>query len=91
MATIGKILVTILFVSLLLWVTLSNSAQVDFSAPPFFNTMLLPSPIIILVSVIAGFIWGSAIVWLNGSGVRGDVRRLKREIKMLEQEISKKV
>ncbi len=70
---------------------MANPSKVSFSIPLFYDALPVPLAIIILNSVILGFVWGALIVWLNGSGVRGDVRRLKREIKMLEQEISKKV
>lgn len=89
MSTLGKILVTIMFVGVLLWVALTNNASADFSLPPFVETSPFPVAVLILGGIILGFMWGAAIVWFNGSTTRAELRRHKREIKSLEQQISK--
>ncbi len=90
MSIIAKIFITIIFVAPLLWMTFSNPVAVEFSAPPVVDTIELPLPIIMLACVVVGFLWGASIVWLNGASARGEVRRQRREIKALEQEVSKK-
>jgi uncharacterized integral membrane protein len=90
MATLGKILVTIFFVGVLVWVSFVNRAAAGFSLPPYLETIQLSVALIILGGIIFGFIWGAAIMWFNGAVTRDEVRRQRAEIKRLEQELSKK-
>lgn len=90
MSALGKLLVTILFIALLFWVAVGNRAPVDFSLPPFVESSQIPVALLMLGAMVAGFIWGAAIVWLNGASVRSENRRQRKEIKTLEQEINQK-
>lgn len=91
MSTLAKLLVTALFVLVLIGLAMANPSEVPISIPLLYSALPVPLAIIILNSVIVGFIWGAIIAWLNEAGTRSEVRRQKREIKALEQEISKKV
>lgn len=90
MATLGKILVTIFFVGLLVWVSVINRADADISLQPYIESIQIPVALIILGGIIFGFLWGVAIMWFNGAATRSDLRRQKAEVKRLEQELSKK-
>lgn len=90
MSTLVKFLVTGFFAFLLIGLAMANRSEVIISIPFFYDALPVPLAIVILNSVIAGFIWGAMIAWLNESGTRSTVRRQKREIKALEQEILKK-
>lgn len=90
MATLGKILVTILFVGMVVWGSVGNRIGVDFSLYPVVDGISVPLPILLLGAVIMGFIWGAAIVWLNGSVTRKELRRLRKEVASLELGLSNK-
>lgn len=90
MSALSKALVTILFVIIIFWIAVFNRESVDFSAYPFIETTPVPLAIIISCSVFLGFVWGAVIVWLNGGVTRSEARRLKREVKSLEKENTKK-
>ncbi len=84
-----KFFLTILFVSLIFWISVLNRSEVSVSFSPFIDTLFIPMPLIILGSITVGFLWGSIIVWLNGTSTRSDVRRLRKEIKALATEKQK--
>jgi uncharacterized integral membrane protein len=91
MSALVKFLVTFLFVVIILWLSVFNRSAVEFSVYPFvLDALSVPLAIIILGSVLIGFIWGALIVWLNGGKTRSEARRLRREVKSLEQETAKK-
>lgn len=90
MATLGKILVTLLFVGGIVWVSVGNRVGVDFSLYPVVEGISVPLPILLLGALIAGFIWGAAIVWLNGAVTRRELRRLRKEVTSLEMGLPKK-
>jgi len=90
MSALSKALVTILFVIIIFWVSVFNRDAVNFSAYPLIDSTSIPLALIILGSVMLGFIWGSIIVWLNGGVTRAEARRLRREVKSLEKENTKK-
>ncbi len=91
MSALVKFLVTIFFVFIILWLAIFNRSAVEFSVYPFvLDALSVPLAIIILVCVLIGFIWGALIVWLNSGKTRSEARRLRREVKLLEQETTKK-
>lgn len=91
MSALVKFLVTFFFVVIILWLAIFNRSAVEFSVYPFvLDALSVPLAIIILGSVLIGFIWGALIVWLNGGKTRSEARRLRREVKNLEQETAKK-
>ena len=90
MATLGKALVTILFVMIVFWLSIFNRAAVDFTVYPLMEGMQFPLALIILGAVLLGFIWGALIVWFNGGVARSEARKLKREVNLLEKENQKK-
>ena len=90
MSALGKALVTILFVIIIFWVSVFNRDAVNFSVYPLTDSTSIPLALIILGAVMLGFIWGAIIVWLNGGVTRAEARRLRREVKSLEKENTKK-
>ena len=90
MATLGKFLVTILFVGMVVWVSVGNRIGVDFSLYPVVEGLSVPLPILMLGAVIMGFMWGAAIVWLNGAVTRKELCRLRKEVTSLEFGLSNK-
>jgi uncharacterized integral membrane protein len=91
MSALVKFLVTFLFVASILWLSVFNRAAVEFSVYPLLlDSVSIPLAIIMLGCVLVGFIWGALIVWLNGGKARCEARRLRREVKNLEQETAKK-
>ena len=90
MSALSKALVTILFVIIIFWLSVFNRDAVDFSVYPFVEAAPIPLALIILSSVMLGFIWGAVIVWLNGGVTRSEARRLKRELKFIEKENNQK-
>lgn len=91
MSALGKALVTILFVLIIFWLSVFNRDAVSFSVYPMFDAINIPLALIILAAALIGFIWGALIVWFNGSNTRGEVSRLRREVKMLEKQSDQKV
>jgi uncharacterized integral membrane protein len=91
MSALVKFLVTFFFVAIILWLSVFNRAAIEFSVYPLLlNSLSIPLAIIMLGCVLIGFIWGALIVWLNGGKTRSEARRLRREVKNLEQETAKK-
>jgi uncharacterized integral membrane protein len=91
MSALVKFLVTFLFVVIILWLSVFNRESVEFSLYPLvLDPLSIPLAIIMLGCVLAGFIWGALIVWLNSGAIRSEARRLRREVKSLEQETAKK-
>ncbi len=84
MATLGKFLVTLLFVGSIVWVSVGNRVGVDFSLYPVVEGISVPLPMLLLGAMITGFIWGATIVWLNGAGTRKELRRLRKQVATLE-------
>jgi len=79
-----KFIVTIFFVIIIFWLSLFNRDAVEFSLYPFIESVSFPKALIILGSVLTGFIWGALIVWLNGGQTRSEMRQLRREVKSFD-------
>ena len=90
MAALGKFLVTLLFVGGIVWVSVGNRAGVSFSLYPMVEEASIPLTILLLGALIAGFMWGAAIVWLNGAVSRKELRTLRKEVASLEIGLPKK-
>lgn len=87
MASLLKILSTVLFVVPLFWVILANREEVSLSFAPLWSGYNLPFAAIIFLAVLYGFVWGALIFWANGSSLRQSFRRQKKEIKKLNNQI----
>lgn len=91
MSALVKFLVTFLFVVIILWLSIFNRMAVEFSVYPLvIDSLSIPLAMIILGCVLLGFTWGALIVWLNGGNTRSEARRLRREVRALEQQTTKK-
>ena len=86
--TIFKFLVTLFFVTILLWLAFANRESVPVTWSPLHDPASVPVAVIILIAIVAGFIWGSLIVWLNSAPVRRDRRAKSRDITRLEKELN---
>ena len=75
-------------ISYLFFVTLENRDQsLDFVWSPFHGALSLSLPLILFLGLIAGFIWGSVIMWSNTLYLRTDKRELKKKLAAIEQQI----
>lgn len=90
MVTLGKYLVTLLFVGMIVWGSVGNRIGVEFSLYPVVDGISVPLPMLLLGAVVIGFVWGAAIVWLNGAVTRKELRRLRKEVASLELGLSNK-
>jgi uncharacterized integral membrane protein len=83
-----KFLITIFFVAVLLWLAFANRESVSVTWSPLHDPASIPVAAIILVAIVAGFIWGSLIVWLNSAPLRRDRRMKAKDINRLEKELN---
>lgn len=87
MSALGKFLVTIFFVGIVLILAIPNRDEVAFALPNSTEATRVSLALVILASVLVGFLWGAAIAWLNAGDARSEARRLRKEVKTLEQKI----
>ncbi|MGH1456072.1 MAG: LapA family protein [Alphaproteobacteria bacterium] len=66
-----------------------NRFDVTISWNPVSDPVILPFYVVLLGSLLVGFLFGGGLVWLNGSSVRREKRKQKREIKILEKEVER--
>ncbi len=83
-----KVIITLPVVAALFFVTLSNrdlTAELTWS--PLHDPAMISLPLIIFISCILGFIWGSLILWSNTLELRAQRRALKKQIATLEKQV----
>lgn len=78
-------LITFFFLTVILTLSLLNTARVPFDLSPFDPPVAMPLAVIILLAAVLGFVWGMGITWLHGWGARRDIRRLKRDLERTEK------
>ncbi len=83
MAAVLKILSTVIFSGFLFWIVLANRENVSVSLYPIWTEFTVPFGVVIFLSVLFGFLWGSLIIWFNGADMRSDYRKKKRELKKI--------
>ncbi len=66
-----------------------NRHNVTLLWSPINDDLTLPLYAIILLSMAVGFIFGGILVWINTGKTRKEKRRQKKEIKLLEKEVSR--
>jgi len=54
---------------------------------PFDRQLVLPLFLVVLATLLLGFIAGTVIAWINGGRWRREARRRQRRIEMLEREL----
>lgn len=88
----SKILVTILCVAYLLWLTLANrDINFDFKWNPLHDQILhLSLPLALFLAIVAGFVWGSFILWINMSPLRDERNKFRKRIDQLERQLQEK-
>ena len=68
--------------------TLENRGQsFDFVWSPFHGALSLSLPLILFMGLVAGFIWGSVIMWSNTLYLRADKRELKKKLATIENQM----
>lgn len=87
MTALLKILITIFFVAILLWLTFANREAVTLTWSPLHEPSAVPVSVLVLGATIGGFIWGGLIVWLNSAPLRRDRRRKAKDLDRLEREL----
>ena len=87
-AFVFKFLITIPLIAYLVYLTIANRA-VDFemSWSPLQGSAVLSLPVIIFAAVIAGFIWGSLILWSNTLQIKEEARVNRKRIANLEAQL----
>ena len=66
-----------------------NREEVLLTWSPIHDPITLPIYAVALASMAIGFIIGGTIVWLNAGKVRKEKRKQKKNIKILEKELSR--
>ena len=84
-----KILVTIPVIAFLFFLTISNRSQsLKITWSPVNDAVDISLPILLFSALVAGFVWGSLILWSNTLEMRAERRVLKKKISDLEKQIS---
>lgn len=73
--------------ALLLFITVSNTATVDFVWSPLHDPLAVNIAAIILSAVGVGFLWGGLTVWLNSLQLYGERSRQRKIIRRLEKDL----
>lgn len=87
MGALLKLLITIPFVAVLLWLSFANRDSVTLTWSPFHEPANIPVAVVVLISVVTGFVWGSVITWLNYASVRREKRMNSKARAKLEKEL----
>lgn len=87
MNAILKFLVTAFFVAALLWLAFANRDSVSLVWSPLHEPASIPVAVLVLIAIVAGFIWGGLIVWLNTASLRRIRKVQSRNISRLEKEL----
>lgn len=84
-----KILVTIPVIAFLFFLTITNREQMlNLTWSPLSDATEISLPIVMFVCVVAGFVWGSLILWSNSLSFRAEHRAAKKQIATLERQLS---
>lgn len=87
MGALLKLLVTLPFVAILLWLSFANRDAISVVWSPLHEKTDIALAVVILAAVIAGFIWGALITWINYGTLRRAARINNRAITKLEKEL----
>lgn len=83
-----KVIITLPVIGYLFFVTLENrGGNLDFVWSPFHDVVSIPLPLILFLGLVAGFVWGSVIMWSNTLYLRSDKREMKKKIASLEHQL----
>lgn len=77
--------VSLFILILLLYFVVQNRQIVSLSWNPLSESLLLPLYLVILITLIFGFITGVIFHWLSTGPVRAEKKRLKKKLKALEK------
>lgn len=88
MIAVLRWLLTVFSLSILLTWCFLNRSDVPFDWSPTHDPITMPLFGVILLSAMLGFIWGVFITWLNAADERAEKRKLRRDVKDLQQKVS---
>lgn len=83
-----KVLVTLPFLLVVLWIGFANRADVFFVWTPLREPDSFPLALLLVGSVFFGFLWGSLILWINTLPMHSESRARKREIVRLQKDLA---
>ncbi len=89
MGALLKLILTIPFIAILLWLSFANRETVTFIWSPFHEPADIAISVIVLFGIIAGFIWGALITWINYGPSRRAARINRSALNKLEKDLSK--
>lgn len=81
-------LVTAPLALLLVVFAVSNRESVTVTLWPLPATLDAPLYLVVLLVLLAGFLVGQLVAWINGAGWRREARRRARRIESLERELA---
>lgn len=84
-----RFIIGLVFTVLVASFAVMNRFSVDLVWSPVNDSISLPFYVVLLGSLLVGFLFGGVLVWINGGSVRSEKRKQKREIKILEKEIER--
>jgi uncharacterized integral membrane protein len=87
MGALLKLVVTLPFVAVLLWLSFANRDTVNLLWSPLHEKTDIALAVVILIAVISGFIWGALITWINYGTLRRAARINNRALTKLEKEL----
>jgi uncharacterized integral membrane protein len=80
--------VTLIAAAVLVPFAIANRATVSLGLWPLPVMLETPVYLLVLLTLIAGFIMGAACVWIAGHGLRRELRRRRRRVEALERELA---
>lgn len=81
-------LIALILTAIIAIFAVMNREDVSVLWSPFHEEIVLPLYAVILGSLLAGFVVGGCVVWVNNSGLRKTRRQQKKKIKGLEKELT---
>jgi uncharacterized integral membrane protein len=81
-------LVTLIVAAVLMPFAITNRATVSLGLWPFPFLLETPVYLLVLLTLLAGFIMGAACAWIAGYGSRRELRRRRRRVEALERELT---
>lgn len=81
LVTVPVAIVAVLF-------AVDNLGQVPVGFWPFSDVLVMPLYLLVLCTLVIGFLIGEFVAWLNGGRWRREARRRQRRIDALERELA---
>ena len=88
MRTLNAFLATVFAVLVVLF-AVSNRAAVEITVWPFPFQVIMPAWLVVLLALLVGFLAGLTAAWFAGAAKRRERKRLRGQVKDLEQNLLK--